>query len=122
MWQGAALETIVYHELRIYNEISGKHRPIAYYRTPAGVEIDFIIEIASKRPGKIPEVIAMEVKRSDQWRRQWAKHMLNLASTKNVNVKHMIGVYCGERAYRFGDVEVYPVKDFILALHAGELF
>jgi predicted AAA+ superfamily ATPase len=121
-WQGAALETIVYHELRFYNEISGKHRPIAYYRTPAGVEIDFIIEIAPKRPGKIPEVIAIEIKRSNQWRRQWAKHMLNLAGMKNVNVKRMIGVYCGEKAYRFGDVVVYPVKDFILALNAGELF
>ena len=122
MWQGAALETLVYHELRVYNEISRKHRPIAYYRTPAGVEIDFVVETAPRRPGKAPEVIAIEVKRSGHWRRQWAKHMLNLAGTKNVKVKRMIGVYCGERTYRFGDVMVYPVKDFIQALSAGELF
>ena len=122
IWQGAALETLVYHELRIYNEISRKHRPIAYYRTPAGVEIDFVVETAPKRPGKTPEVIAIEVKRSDHWRREWAKHMLNLADTKKVKVNRMIGIYCGERTYRFGNVLVYPVKDFIQALTAGKLF
>lgn len=122
IWQGAALETLVYHELRIYNEISHKHRPIAYYRTPAGVEIDFVVETAPKRPGRTPEVVTIEVKRSDRWQREWAKHMLNLAGTKNVEVKRMIGVYCGERTYRFGDVLVYPVKEFIRSLTAGELF
>ena len=70
VWQGTALETLVYHELRVYNEMSRKFRPISYYRTPAGVEIDFIVETAPKRVGKAPEVIAIEVKRSDHWQRQ----------------------------------------------------
>lgn len=122
IWQGVALETLIYHELRVYNETSRKHRPIAYYRTPAGVEIDFVVRTAPKRPGKAPEVVAIEVKRSDHWQREWAKHMLNLAGTENVEVKRMIGVYCGERKYRFGDVSVYPVKDFIQSLASGEIF
>jgi uncharacterized protein len=45
-WQGAALETLIYHELRVYNEISPKQRRLSYYRTPAGVEVDFIVETA----------------------------------------------------------------------------
>ena len=36
LWQGYALETLIYHELRVYNEISGKQRPLSYYRTPGG--------------------------------------------------------------------------------------
>ena len=121
-WQGTALETLVFQEIRIYNQVSHQHRPVAYYRTPAGVEIDFIIETAARQPGKVPEVIAIEVKRSGHWQREWCKHMLNLAGTKNVNVKRMIGVYGGERIYHFNDVEVYPFKDFVRALSAGELF
>jgi hypothetical protein len=42
--------------------------------------------------------------------------------TDNVAVKRMIGVYCGQRSYRFGDIEVYPVKEFIRLLSAGEFF
>jgi len=34
----------------------------------------------------------------------------------------MIGVYCGEKRYRFGNLVVYPVKAFIEALYAGEIF
>ena len=48
--------------------------------------------------------------------------MLNLADTKNARVKRMIGVYCGDKTYKFGRVEVYPFKDFVRALTAGEFF
>ncbi len=122
IWQGAALETLLYHELRVYNEISRKHRPIAYYRTPAGVEIDFVVEIAPKRPKTQPKVVAIEVKRAVRWHREWGKPMLNFSGTAGVKVDRMIGVYCGERRYRFGEIQVYPVKDFVKALFSGEIF
>jgi hypothetical protein len=64
-------------------------------------------------PSWTPDVIALEVKQSDHWRREWSKHMLNLVGTKKVRVNRMFGIYCGERTYRFGDILVYPVKDFI---------
>jgi predicted AAA+ superfamily ATPase len=53
-WQGISLETLICHELRVYNEISRKHRPIFYYRTASGVEVDFIIEMAVRRPDSPP--------------------------------------------------------------------
>ena len=86
------------------------------------MEIDFVVETARKRPNRPPEVVAIEVKRSDRWQREWTKPMLNLAGPHNVAVKRMIGVYCGQRSYRFGDIEVYPVKEFIRLLSVGELF
>ena len=64
-WQGAALETLVYHELRVYNEISRKHRPVSYYRTPAGVEVDFIIETARRQQSTPSKIVAIEVKRAE---------------------------------------------------------
>lgn len=122
LWQGAALETLIYHELRVYNEVSGKHRPVCYYRTPAGVEIDFIIETARRQPGTMPRVVAVEVKRAESWDQRWDKPMRSLAEMSGVKVDRMIGVYCGKRVYQFSEVQVLPVKDFLQSLHAGEIF
>lgn len=49
LWKGTALETLIFHELRVYNETRNKHRPIFYYRTAHGTEIDFVIEIQKRR-------------------------------------------------------------------------
>ena len=122
LWQGYALETLIYHELRVYNEISRKHRLISYYRTPAGVEIDFIIETVKRRPGSAPRMVAIEVKRAERWDRAWEKPMQALAASAGIKVDRMIGVYCGTRAYRFGEVQVWPVADFVKALYGGEVF
>jgi predicted AAA+ superfamily ATPase len=121
-WQGTALETLIYHELRVYNEISRKHRPICYYRTAAGVEVDFIIETARRRQNLSPKVVAIEIKRAERWERRWNKPMRNLAATSGAKVGRMIGVYCGPRSYRFDDIEVWPVEDFLKALFSGEVF
>lgn len=121
-WQGAALETLVFHELRIYNEVSRKHRPLSHYRTPAGVEVDFIIETARRRPGSPSRVVAVEVKRAERWDRRWDKPLRALAAVSGVKLDRMIGVYCGPRPYRFDEIQVLPVADFLKALHAGEVF
>ncbi len=122
LWQGTALETLVYHELRIYNEVSRKHRPIHYYRTPAGVEVDFVIETLHRRPGTRPRVVAIEVKRAERWDRMWDKPMRAIAETDGVHVDRMVGAYCGSRTYQFEDIQVLPVPEFVKKLFAGEIF
>jgi predicted AAA+ superfamily ATPase len=122
LWQGAALETMIYHELRVYNEVSCKQRPLHYYRTPAGVEIDFVIETARRRPDSLPRVIAVEVKRAERWDRAWEKPMRSLADNAGVTVERMFGVYCGSRSYQFDNITVLPFADFIKALFAGEIY
>jgi predicted AAA+ superfamily ATPase len=121
-WQGLALESLVYHELRVYNEISGKHRPVSYYRTPAGVEVDFIVETSRRRPNASARVVAIEIKRAERWDRAWDKALRGLAETAGVKVERMIGVYCGSRRYEFDNVTVLPVAEFVKALFAGEVF
>ena len=121
-WQGLALETLVYHELRVYNEVSGKHRPVSYYRTPAGVEVDFIVETSRRRPNTSARVVAIEIKRAERWDRAWDKALRGLAETAGVRVERMIGVYCGSRSYEFDNVSVLPVANFVKALFAGEIF
>jgi len=86
------------------------------------VEIDFIIETARRRPDSSPHIVAIEIKRAERWDRAWEKPMRRLADMSGVQVDRMIGVYCGPRPYRFDDVQVLPVGDFVKALFSGEVF
>lgn len=123
-WLGTALETLVYHELRVYNQTANRHRPIFYYRTPAGVEIDFVIETRKRRQGSPAHVVCIETKLSTNWRSAYEKPMRSLADSggNRLAVDRMIGVYTGKRRYDFGDVTVLPVAEFLAQLYAGEVF
>lgn len=122
LWQGTALETLVFHELRVYNETARKHRPIAYYRTPAGVEVDFVIETSRRHADEPAEIIAVEVKRAEKWNREWEGPLRSLVKLRGIRPKKRIGVYTGRRSYVFDGVEVLPVGAFFDALHDGKIF
>ncbi|NWF54068.1 MAG: ATP-binding protein [Syntrophaceae bacterium] len=117
-----SLETLIFHELRVYNEISRKMRPLAYYRTAAGVEIDFIIETRKRQASKPPHLVAVEVKLSEKWDRTWENPMRALACLPGIKVERLFGVYTGKRVYHFEGVDILPLPDFLLALHRGDVF
>ena len=48
--------------------------------------------------------------------------MRDMAASGDIEVERQIGVYRGTRRYRFGEVEVLPVADFLRELHAGGIF
>jgi predicted AAA+ superfamily ATPase len=121
-WQGTSLETQVYHDLRVYNETKKKHRAIRYYRTAAGVEVDFIIETSPRKAGEPPHIVAIEVKRAEKWVRAWENPLRSLFRQKKLQIERLIAVYMGDRPYRFGDIDVLPVKSFIEELYAGRIF
>jgi predicted AAA+ superfamily ATPase len=122
LWRGTALETLIYHELRVFNETARRHRPIAYYRTPSGVEVDFVIEARKRRPGSPPRVVAVEAKLSAKWDRSWENPMRDLVAQPGLKVDRCFGVYMGKRSYRFGDIQVLPLSEFVAALHQGKVF
>jgi len=123
LWKGTALETLVFHELRVHNHTQNKHRPIACYRTAAGVEIDFIIETQKRQRSAPARVVCIEVKLAEKWDRQWEQPMRSLkAISKQVQVDKMIGVYTGARAYHFDGVDVLPISQFLDQLHDGQIF
>lgn len=121
-WKGWALETLVFHELRVRNDVSGVHRPLAYYRTPAGVEIDFIVELRKRRMEIPAEILGIEVKLSNRWDKSWNRALENMREQKGIRVNRLIGVYTGERRYKFGNVDVIPAEDFLTELHKGNIF
>lgn len=122
LWRGTALETLIYHELRVFNEVSRKLRPISYYRTPSGVEVDFVIETRRRPSRGTSHAVAIEVKLSEKWDRSWEKPMLGLAAQRGLKVERCFGVYMGKRSYQFEHVRVLPVTEFLSALHGGEVF
>ena len=122
MWQGCALETLIYHELRVYNHTRAKNRPLCFYRTGSGAEIDFIIETKKRQSQSSAHVVCIEVKLAQKWNRQWEHSMRSLSDDGRIGVDRMVGVYTGPRAYHFEGVDVLPVVDFLKALHQGEIF
>jgi len=121
-WKGTALETLLFHELRTWNSLASRHRPISYYRTASGVEIDFIIETRKRQPGQKPSVLCIEVKHAESWQRKWEKPMRSLAADGRIEVQRQIGVYRGNRSYHFDGVDVLPVEKFLQELYSGNLF
>lgn len=121
-WKGTALETLIFHELRVWNTVSNRHRDIGYYQTGNGVEIDFVVETRKRQPGCTPQVICVEVKHATRWKREWERPIRNLALREGIEVVRQIGLYRGARSYRFGDFEVLPVEKFLEELHAGRIF
>jgi len=121
-WKGSSLETLLFHELRVHNAVSGRHRSIAYYRTPAGSEVDFVIELRKGQSGRFPQIICVEAKLSSRWERKWERAMRDLRARPGVSVERMIGVYTGERSYRFDGLDVWPLEKFLQNLHRGQIF
>ncbi len=121
-WRGTALETLVFHELRVRNTTAGLHRPLAYYRTAGGAEIDFVVETRKRQPGLRPRVICIEVKHAERWQRKWERPLRDLAADGRIETARLIGVYRGARRYRFDGLDVLPVGEFLEELHAGQVF
>jgi predicted AAA+ superfamily ATPase len=121
-WKGASLESLIYHELRVHNAVTGKHRDLAYYRTAAGVEIDFLIETRKQQSERPAHVVCVEVKLSPRWDRRWERAMRDLQKLGGIIVDRMIGVYTGERNYHFDGLDIWPVEVFLSNLHQGNVF
>ena len=122
VWLGTALETLIYHELRVYNHTREKHRPIAFYRTATGGEIDFIIETRKRTVSSRAHVVCLEVKLSDRWDRRWERQMRDMSQSPQICVDRMVGVYTGKRSYHFDGVDVLPVAEFLQQLYQGNVF
>ena len=121
-WLGQSLETLIYHELRTYNQVKRRHRQIAYYRTAAGAEIDFVVETRMRRSNRPPQVVCIEVKMASQWNRKWERAIRDLNDTPGIEVSRMIAVYTGTDTWHYDGLDVLPVQEFLEKLHAGEVF
>lgn len=79
------------------------------------------METTRRSSTKPPCIIAIEVKRSDKWNREWERPLRSLISLPKLYVEKQIAVYTGKRFYRFDPIDVMPAESFFEALHRGEI-
>lgn len=121
-WLGRSLETFIFHELRSYNSYFKKFKGLFYYRTKSGVEVDFIIETKKKSSNHPAEIILIEVKYSKKWKGEYEQGMRSVIESKKIKIKHAIGLYMGDFPLDRGEIQIFPVNDFVKRLNNGEFF
>lgn len=111
--RGRLLETLVLNELRVWRNFSRCGGEFYYWRSDTDVEVDFIWQRGE-------QTIAIEVKATTNWSSKYSKAMRRLLDRKQVNSAY--GIYLGGSSLIDGEVKVFGFKDFVRALHAGEIF
>lgn len=104
---GAALETLVFQELRAHCEYADLGYTLHYYRTAAGHEVDFV------RYGE-RGLVAVEVKRGDRIRSGDVAGIEGFLA--DYPMARAIVAYGGSRRYREGGIEFVPVDTFLREL------
>ena len=112
--RGGLLETLVHNELCAYLEYSGLGYPLFFWRTPDGVEVDFLCETASG-------YTAIEVKAAAGWRSTASRGPARIASELGPKNVRCFGVYLGAREAEYEPCRVLPAADFLRRLWAGEI-
>ena len=110
--RGPLLETWVLHELRAFINASGCGGQLAYWRTPAGTEVDFIWTRGR-------HAVGIEVKANREWRAIFGSPLKQLLASRTI--RRGIGVYTGSRRLRDGDLDVLIAAEFARELDAGTI-
>jgi uncharacterized protein len=104
---GAALEGLVAQHLRAFCDLDGRGFSLSFWRTKAGMEVDFILYGAGG-------IIAIEVKRTSRLREADLSGLKAFKSDYPM-AKTML-LYGGKERLLMGDVHCVPCEDFLRIL------
>lgn len=110
--RGSLMETLVLSELRAHISYSGTGGSLGYWRTAAGLEVDFVWQSPTN-------AVAIEVKAGDRWRRNELAPLRELVEQGRVGRGFV--VYGGTETLREGPILILPVKEFMMRLASGDL-
>ena len=110
--RGYLLETYVLHELRAHIDRASLGGELSYWRTPHGMEVDFVWTRGTRS-------VAIEVKASARWRSEFDAGLTALSAAGHV--ERAFGVYLGDVAQRRGPIDVLPLREFLARLCRGEV-
>lgn len=108
--RGLLLEHIVAYELHRRLGALWPDAKLFHYRTRAGAEVDFVLEVGR-------DLWGIEVKASRQVAKQDGSGLASLAGRAS-RLKRQIIVFLGSRAQQVGKLEVIPLSEFLLSLPA----
>jgi uncharacterized protein len=101
---GAALETLVFQEIRALNDYLGLNLDIRYWRTSSGAEVDFVLYGENT-------FIAIEVKRS---RRPQRSDLSGLRLFLQDYPEAKALLVCGVERREYADgIEIWPITEFL---------
>lgn len=101
---GKALEHLIFTELDAYRSYKHDTRDLRFWRARNSYEVDFIVG----------DETAIEVKAAENVTEKQCKGLLALA--EEISLKNMIIVFTGERPAKLGNIQAYPVKEFLSLL------
>lgn len=110
--RGPLLETLVLHELRSHMSVANTGGEIRYWRTPAGVEVDFVWTRGDRAFG-------FEVKSGATWRSQQSRALKELVAAGSL--ARAWGIYLGRDVLKDGPIEILPLQEFQRRLGAGRI-
>ncbi len=111
---GPLAETFVLNEVRAWLGYSRTDYRLYFWRSYDGVEVDVLCET-------VEGFVAIEIKASSRWERRFNRGLHRVADDVGKNRTTCYGVYLGERAALWDDVNVLPLIDFLKRLWAGEI-
>ncbi len=109
---GYLFETFILNEIRSAFGYQGETIEIEYWGVHNSGEVDFILSVGSKK-------IALEVKYSAKYKKEWSKSCAELLEKKKVNAA--FGVYLGADSVKDRGVHFFPLVKFLKKLHKMEL-
>ncbi len=121
-WLGRSLETMIFHELRCYNDMLNVDREIFYYSTPSGLEIDFVVQLRKATLSRKASVLLIETKLSPKWDPRWEAPMKDLRDSDKLKVEGMYGLYTGDKTLVRDGVKIMPISDFLRDLYKGLIY
>lgn len=104
---GPALETLVLQELRALNDYLDLGYSLHYWRTAAGLEVDFVLY--GERG-----IHAFEVKRSSRVRKEDFKALAGFL--EDYPMAEATLVYTGAQAQQEGKIQILPIESFLRGL------
>lgn len=110
--RGHLFETWLHGELRAAMHDLSTGGALSYWRTPAGLEVDFVWSRASTH-------IGIEVKATERFRLEDAAGLVALH--EQLGLARCIVVYLGQSAQRVGAIDVLPLGQFLEELAAGRV-
>lgn len=110
--RGHLLETFLLSELQSFNSYHQKYWEFYYWGTPSQNEVDFILAKGNKLTG-------IEVKASKKWKIEYNKGLVTLLEAKKI--KNAFGVYMGKEKLKYGQIEVYPVEEFLALIRTENI-
>jgi predicted AAA+ superfamily ATPase len=112
--QGPLLETFLLHEMSAYLAYTRRRYPLHFWRSHAGVEVDFLCETAAG-------FTAVEAKAASRWDRRFCRGLARLREELGRDRVACYGVCCCEREAAWDGVRVLPVADFLRRLWDGQI-